>query len=108
MMTNWRRNELQAAKLLGLSTAEQKLEHGKVRQLDIEMDDGGRVVLTIMRSGRLSIQTFRESSLRSKSLYQLAGAAVVDRRDLAEWAETLHEKVRPQPCINAITQGSTT
>jgi hypothetical protein len=59
-VSNWQRNEEQAARILGLATTKEKSEPGKVRQLDIELSDGSRIVLAILSSGGLSLQSFRE------------------------------------------------
>jgi hypothetical protein len=81
-------NEKRAAARLGLATTEQKPEHGKVRTLDLEMDDGGRVVLTIMKNGAVAVQTFR-ASMSAKSLYRLEGTVILDPGFIREWVETL-------------------
>lgn len=62
----------------------------KVWGLDIELDNGGRVVLSILKSGDLSIQTYR-SCLRGRSLWRLEASAIVGQADLAEWSATLCE-----------------
>jgi hypothetical protein len=91
--SNWKRNERQAARLLGLATAEPDEEHVEVRTLDIELDDETRVTLTITRSGGLSVQTFRDCSRSERPFWRLTGAAVFPPAYLSEWATTLCEAV---------------
>jgi hypothetical protein len=95
MHTTWKENERRAAKVLGLS-AEPEDEHEQVTTLDVEVDSGERVVLTIVEDGSLSVQVYTESS-RGRPLWSLAGTAVVDRADMADWTQTLHETVRKIP-----------
>jgi hypothetical protein len=95
-MNNWKMNQRRAAAALGLSTVEQKNEHGQVRQLDIELDDGSRAVLTVTRRGSLSVQVYKDSS-RGRPLWALSGAATIGADVVREWADTLHEKTRETP-----------
>jgi hypothetical protein len=69
----------------------------KVRTLlDVETDDGGKVVLTILRSGGLSVQTFR-ASMSAKSLYRLETTVTLEPGFIREWAETLFLVTRGDP-----------
>jgi hypothetical protein len=94
MVSNWRKNELQAAKLLGLSAATSGNKHEKMTTLDLEMDSDERVVLTITQSGGLSVQVYKDSS-RGRPLWALNGSALVAPDDLRVWAATLHEATQP-------------
>jgi hypothetical protein len=61
--------------------------------LDLETDGGGRIILTITRSGALSVQSYSGCS-KGRPLWGMSGSAWVAPVDLKDWADTLHEMLR--------------
>jgi hypothetical protein len=61
-----------------------------MQQLDIELDNGEWVILSITRRGYLSVLCFKDCS-RGRSMFGLAGSKLVARESLTEWVHTLCE-----------------
>jgi hypothetical protein len=86
MLTNWKKNERRAAAALGLS-AEPEAEPVEVRTLDTDLDDEGRVTLTVTLAGSLSIQVFKDSGA---GVYRLHGSVILPAEFTRDWVKTLY------------------
>lgn len=77
--------------VLLMGTEEVRKVKEVVRTLDIELDDETRVELTVIRSGGLSIQSFRDCGRGERPFYRLEGSAAISPADIVEWIKTLCE-----------------
>jgi hypothetical protein len=70
-----------------------KNEPAHVHSLDIELSDGSRIELAILKNGSLAIQHYRSVS-RGVRMWALHGHTIIGANCTHEWAATLHEASR--------------